>query len=220
MPEVVATEPLEPTALRDRILAAIRGPKNQTHAVVFQNLDHVPVGSSGYFSPLGNEASRTLNGWMVDNGSGSRVITPEDHWIFTSRSGPANDEKLADVIAAELLPEHHILVEFEAVTGHEPGDWESSLPGYDWTTFGSAEVLGHHLNQGELARLYFEIEANGSLNESDAYAELEKSIKTLSEAAADAVREQTQSASRNALLFGPAPTRVANTNDAPDTDNS
>ncbi|MDP9903155.1 hypothetical protein [Arthrobacter bambusae] len=166
-------------SLRSRIHAVIRGSAHK--AIVFHDLDAVPLSSSGYFSPSGRNATLTSHGWMA----GDRTITPAKGEIFTSHQGPANDDKLAELITAELTPEHHVLVDFEAVTGREPGDWESGLPGYDFTTLANPDILGHNLNESELAHLYFEIEDVGSLGESDAYSDLDKAIKKLGEEPAE-----------------------------------
>lgn len=175
------------TSLCSRILAVIRTSEHKV--IAFRDLDSVPVGSAGYFSPSGKNAARTSEGWIADD----RATTPVKDDIFTSHRGPANDEKLAELITAELMPEHHVLVDFEAVTGRESGDWESGQPGYDVTTLANPSILGHNLDDSDLANLYFEIEDVGTLDESDAYSDLDKLIKQLSEGPAEALRDRARS---------------------------
>ena len=172
--------------LRSRLLATTHDKAHKT--VVFTDLDQVPVGSAGYLSPTSRDVLRHADGWILRDGR--RRITPNPDEIFTSHSGEANDAKLVELIIEALVPKHHILVDFEAVTGHEGGDWEHSQPGYDWTTLGNPEVLHHRLDKGELARLYFEIEGVGGLGESDGYSDLDKKIEKLSETAAQELRER------------------------------
>lgn len=99
-------------------------------------------------------------------------------------------EQLADFVTHRLVPPHHLLVDFEAVTDHEPGDWELSLAGYDFTELSSPELLDHRVSNDELARLYFQIEAVGTLGEMNAYADLDKLMKQLGEAPAVAARDK------------------------------
>lgn len=99
------------------------------------------------------------------------------------------DDLVGDLIA-ELVPEHRILVSFAAVTDYESGDWEHCLPEYDYTDLAEPEVIAHHLDDGELARLHYQIESMGTLGESDAYNDLDKAIETISEPAATAERKR------------------------------
>lgn len=170
--------------LRSRLLAVV---EDKTHqAITFTNLDDVPIGSTGYLSPGGRTVLRDERGWLHD---GLRFEFERDNCVFTSQSGPANDARLTEMLEADLVPRHHILVGFEAVTDREAGDWEGSEPAYSYTTLANPKVISQALDEGELARLYFEVEA-ASLGESDAYSNLEKQIARLGEDAAMAVRDK------------------------------
>lgn len=178
--------------LKSRILTAIRGVDNKP--IVFHNLDEVPVGSSGYLTPGSlhssdtRDAVKTLNGWM---NHGNRIV-PGAGWVFTSHSGPANDEKLAQLIVEELVPENHLLVDFKAVTGSEAIDSTYGLGGHGevtWTTLSNKpQIIGHRLAEAELARLSIEIETVGSLNEYEVYTSLDEQIKQLGEAQAQELK--------------------------------
>ncbi|MDP9904745.1 hypothetical protein [Arthrobacter bambusae] len=104
--------------LRARLLTAIQSREHKE--IVFHDLDQVPVGSSGYFSPSGQSATRGPYGWVSHDIS----FAPRDNQVFTSHHGPANDEKLAELLEATLVPENTILVSFEAVTDSE-SDWDN-----------------------------------------------------------------------------------------------
>lgn len=98
--------------------------------------------------------------------------------------------QLADALVAELVSSSTLLVSFEVITDHENGDWESGIQGWDWSTLGNPTIVGHDIGEGEMARLYFEIEGAGTLNEGDGYAQLDKLIESLAEPTATAVRER------------------------------
>jgi hypothetical protein len=178
--------PVQPSDLRSRLLAAIQNPQHK--AILFRNLDEVPVGSTGYLSPSGRSAAREPHGWTSHDVS----YTPQDNQLFTSHHGPANDEKLAELLEASLVPENTILVSFEAVTDTE-SDWEL---GYSstYTDLAGPKLLSHNLDNTTLAHLYFQIEAVGSLGESDAYGKLDKQIEKLGEGPAEALRNRADSA--------------------------
>ncbi|MUU73450.1 hypothetical protein [Pseudarthrobacter sp. GA104] len=177
---------VQPSDLRSRLLAAIQNPEHE--AILFRNLDDVPVGSTGYLSPSGRSVARGPYGWTSHDVS----YTPQDNQVFTSHHGPANDEKLAELLEASLVPENAILVSFEAVTGTE-SDWEL---GYSstYTDLADPKLLSHNLDNTALAHLYFQIEAVGGLGESDAYGDLDKLIQQLGEGPAEALRAQADTA--------------------------
>ncbi|WP_026820028.1 hypothetical protein [Arthrobacter castelli] len=189
--------------LRARLRAVIDDKKHQ--AIVFPNLDEVRVGSVGYFTPGGIDARRLSSGWIAD-GPDRHAYRPGPEQIFTSLSGPANDEKLISMLEADLMPEHHILVNFEAVTDSEimDGPYGSGGDGVaTWTSLFEPKLLGHNLNDNELAGLYFEIEAVGSLSESDAYHDLDKLIEKIGESPAEALRSRINNPDPG--LLEPAP---------------
>ena len=143
----------QPGDFWSRLLAVIQSPEHK--AILFRDLDKVPVGSIGYLSPSGRSAARGPYGWV----SHEVIFTPRDDQVFTSHSGPANDEKLAELLEAALVPENTILVSFEAVTDAE-SDWEL---GYSstYTDLANPTLLGRSLDDTALAQLYFQIEAVG-----------------------------------------------------------
>lgn len=170
------------SGLGAQLLAVISGEGHR--AVVFHDLDEVPVGSAGYFTPGGRSALRDEKGWIHD---GRRFEPqPERQYVFTSQSGPANDAKLAELIEEALVPEHSVLVAFRTEQQTE-SDWEL---GYSTscTDLTGPEILGHRLDERELAELYFQIEAVGGLGESDAYSDLDKAIERLGEVPARELR--------------------------------
>lgn len=170
--------------LRSRLLTAIQSREHKV--IVFDDLDDVPVGSSGYLSPSGRSAALGPYGWVSHDVS----YTPPNGQTFTSHSGPANDAKLAELIEAALVPEKTILVSFEAVTDTET-DWEL---GYSakFTDLANPMIIGHRLNNDDLAHLHFQIEEVGGLGESSAYRDLEKQIEELGEKPAEELRKQAE----------------------------
>ncbi|MGI8306986.1 hypothetical protein [Saccharopolyspora hattusasensis] len=171
--------------LHARLLAVIGDKAHQT--ITFRDLDEVPVGSIGYLSPGGRQVHRDEKGWFHD---GRRVEPEPGKYTFTSHSGPANDERLAELLEATLVPEHHVLVDFEAVTDSE-SDWELGYTA-EYTDLVHPEILGHRLSETDLAHLYFQIEAVGGLGESGAYRDLDKQIEELGEGPAEALRTRAR----------------------------
>lgn len=112
-------------------------------------------------SPLRRKLQATLRGVM--------------HWGLTP-------EQLTEIVIGAIVPDAGVLVSFETKPYTE-SDWEL---GYEVssTDLASPEVLAHRLSERELAELYFQIEAVGSLGESDAYHQLDKAIEQLGEPAA------------------------------------
>ena len=178
---------VQPVDLRSRLLAAIAD--KSYRAITVRNLEDVPIGSVGYLSPSGHRVMRDAVGWLFD---GRRIQPQPGIDVFTSHSGPANDERLAEQLEDVLVPERRVLVTFEAVTGSE-SDWEL---GYQarYTDLARPEILGHRLDDQDLAHLYFQIEAVGGLGESDAYGDLDKLIQQLGEGPAEALRAQADTA--------------------------
>lgn len=178
---------VQPVDLRSRLLAAIADKSHR--AITFRNLNDVPIGSTGYLSPSGHSVIRDAVGWRFD---GRRIEPQQGIDVFTSHSGPANDERLAELLESALVPEHRVLVTFEAVTDSE-SDWELSYSA-EFTDLARPEILGHRLDDHDLAHLYFQIEAVGGLGESDAYGDLDKLIQQLGEGPAEALRTRARTA--------------------------
>lgn len=169
--------------LHVRLLDAIR---DTGHRVVrFHDLDEVPVGSVGYFSPSGQHVFRDERGWLHD---GRRFEPRQGTDSFTAHSGPANDELLAELLERALVPEHGLLVSFGTECTTE-SDWELGC-GTAWCDLVKPQLLAHRLEDHDLAYLYYAIEQYDGLQESDAYGELDKQIEELSEGPAEELRRQ------------------------------
>ncbi|MDX2545932.1 hypothetical protein PV331_29355 [Streptomyces sp. WI04-05B] len=68
---------------------------------MFLDPNEAAVGSTGYFSPSGHSATRGPCGWVFRDVS----FMPRDDEFFTSHHGPANDEKLVELLAAARVTE-------------------------------------------------------------------------------------------------------------------
>lgn len=118
--------------LRAQVLAAVD--RKQHQAIVFHDLDEVPVGSVGYFSP--SEARPPRRERLVPRGPalrpGSAPASPSPR-----SPGPRTTRCSPSLIEEALVPKGHLLVDLEASTEHEPADWEGSQPAYDYAVLGS-----------------------------------------------------------------------------------
>ncbi|MFC4507807.1 hypothetical protein ACFPIH_51850 [Streptomyces vulcanius] len=90
---------LERSDLQASIRAALANREHQV--IVFLDPNEVAVGSTGYFSPSGHSATRGPYGWVSQDVS----FMPRDGEVFTSHHGPANDEKLVELLVAALVTE-------------------------------------------------------------------------------------------------------------------
>ncbi|MDL5199613.1 hypothetical protein [Streptomyces sp. ALI-76-A] len=90
---------LERSDLQASIRAALANRERQV--IVFLGPNEVAVGSTGHFSPSGHSATRRPYDWIPHDVS----FTPRDGEVFTSHHGPANDEKLVEVLVAALVTE-------------------------------------------------------------------------------------------------------------------
>lgn len=172
--------------LKTRLLAIIRSDIHRV--IVFDRLDAVPVGSRGWLvtedgDPAlssGSHLVRIHSGWVCDDREYTR-ITPDPNWRFNSTSGPANDERLAELIAAVLVPDGAVLVSFEATKERE-SDWELGYS-VEYIALTQASVVAHSLDDEDLIGLGETMRSAGSLGESGAYDGLEKAIATFAEEA-------------------------------------
>lgn len=98
-------------------------------------------------------------------------------------------ELVAELVDA-LVPDHGVLVSFETQPVTET-DWEHSYSTSS-TDLVKPQVLAHRLSEQELAELAFQIEAVGTLGESDAYSDLDALIAQIGAEPAQRVREQTR----------------------------
>lgn len=67
--------------------------------VIFYDIALVPVGSTGHFSPSGTHATLASNGWIAEGGQRHNVGKDQ---VFTSTSGPTNNDQLIDVLLAHF----------------------------------------------------------------------------------------------------------------------
>ncbi|MFI9629272.1 hypothetical protein [Streptomyces sp. NPDC052042] len=88
------------TDFRSRARAAVAAKSHR--AIVFDDIAEVSVGSTGYFTPSQRNAVCTAAGWFSDG----VAYRPGEGEKFTSHSGPANDERLVELILAASVPEH------------------------------------------------------------------------------------------------------------------
>ena len=131
-------------------------------------------------------------GWLSNLAAAGLEYDEADESIAVGHEGTIDVGHIAGVIEHlqdNPVPDGHILVQFATDTEYVAGDWEGSEPGGYVTSLGDPVILGHNINESDLAGLYFEIEA-GTLGESDVYADFEKKLGELGEDAAMAIRDK------------------------------
>ncbi|WP_405776093.1 hypothetical protein [Streptomyces sp. NBC_01538] len=90
---------LEGSDFQAGIRAALANRERQ--GIVFLDPNEAAVGSTGCFSPSGHSATRGPYGSVSHEVS----FTPRDGEVFTSHHGPANDEKVVELLVAALVTE-------------------------------------------------------------------------------------------------------------------
>ncbi|MFI5702605.1 hypothetical protein ACIA78_21475 [Streptomyces xanthochromogenes] len=90
---------LEQSDLQASIRAALANREHQV--IVFLDPNEVAVGSTGYFSSSGHRATCGPYGWFSHDIS----FMTRDGEVFTSHHGPANDEKLVELLVVALIIE-------------------------------------------------------------------------------------------------------------------
>lgn len=102
-------------------------------------------------------------------------------------------EQLTEVLIGAIVPADGMVVSFKTIAMSE-SDWEAGYTASS-TDLTSPQILAHRLGEREQAELYFQIEAVGTLGESDAYSQLNMAVELITEPAARAVRERASQAS-------------------------
>lgn len=131
-------------------------------------------------------------GWLSNLAAAGLEYDEADESITVGHEGTIDVGHIAGVIEHlqnDPVPEDCLLVQFATNTEYVSGDWEGSEPGGYVTSLGDPVILGHNINESELAGLYFEIEA-GTLGESDVYSDFEKKVEELTENAGMAIRDK------------------------------
>lgn len=195
--------PANPLATK---IAAVLADDAHFTSTVYTDFDQVPLASRGFFHNNVDgvyeslQAKHLVAGWF--DHADQPVDTTRWHTFTAFASRSEITERLQAALMTALVPPGHLLVAFAAETYTEIDDWESGGPSHNVTDLAKPLVLAHSLTEGDLARFYYTLEAEGTLGgESDAYRDLDTAIEAITEPAATRQREAAAAHRAGAGLF-------------------
>jgi hypothetical protein len=121
-------------------------------AVLVRNIEEVPVGANGYFSPSGLSAYRLKSGWFHE---GRPMREPASDSVFTSHDGKPNEGKLVELLVEALVepaasPQvEDALAALEALVNEV--SWKNDRPMSDEELKLHATTIGDALRSGVLS---------------------------------------------------------------------